>query len=402
MKETKSRNPAEGKHPLPRQTAGLFTDPYEWCLVDWIYWRSHTRTNRKWTCTMEPIQENTPVKHLETITATLERLCGKAMGFSKVPFGKPQKRRAKGGTFTEPKQSYQYSFDAIVFEAWLENTLNQQPEAIGKRIDPYRKSDSIPIGIPIDPLSEIRKTPYRKSDTKTITENNLSKEFVKEGYEKNGVGLNGSAFGGSVHLQPVLSSSPSKLQEKIGTVNLELVEQSETIVLGGSSSKSEAIPASVSIINNETVAPSPMGSGLIQDSVSCSPSTSEAGPSSSCPKGSPPASIGSAPVPSVKKSGPDSPKGVTSSAPANASPNGSLSPETMINVRFPLVPKDTHLWCWYAMDLQRTPENGKFTPYGKLHPDAQRVCRDHVARNRGKVEVGYLKFRSECLAELKK
>lgn len=149
------------------QTGGLFSCPYEWCIVDFVYWRSNTQLDRRWTCRMKHIQHNTPAKRIETITDVLDRMCGRSMGFSKVPFGKPQHRRCGKGLTADPKQSYQYIFDAKVFDEWLKS---EQARPIPKRIDPYPRPDSM--------LSESGQKTYPKADTKRTEE--LDKKEIKE------------------------------------------------------------------------------------------------------------------------------------------------------------------------------------------------------------------------------
>lgn len=147
------------------QTAGLFNSPHEWCIVDFVYWKSNTQPDRRWTCRMKPIQETTPVKRIETITDALDRMCERGMGFSKVPFGTPQRRRCGNGLTTEPKQSFQYVFDAKAFDVWAKN---QSAKPIRKRIDPYPKPDS--------QLSESGQETYPKADTKRMNEEREKKE----------------------------------------------------------------------------------------------------------------------------------------------------------------------------------------------------------------------------------
>jgi hypothetical protein len=151
------------------QTAGLFNCPYEWCILDFVYWKSNTQRDRRWICRMKPIQETTPLRRIETITDALDRLCGRQIGFSKVPFGKPQRRKSgKGREHVEEKQSYQYVFDAKIFDAWLKS---KPARPIRKRIDPYPKTDS--------QLSESGQVSYPKSDTKRMNKDEEKKE-IKE------------------------------------------------------------------------------------------------------------------------------------------------------------------------------------------------------------------------------
>ena len=158
-----------GKHRLLIQYGGLFNCPYEWCIVDFVFWKSNTRANRRWTCCMKPIQETTPVKRIETITAGLDRLCERGMGFSKIPFNTQRRRYGKGRQEVEVRQSFQYIFDAKLFEQWLE----KQPKTpIRKRIDPYPKADSH--------LSENGQQSYPKADT-IIRKEEVQKKEIKEG-----------------------------------------------------------------------------------------------------------------------------------------------------------------------------------------------------------------------------
>jgi hypothetical protein len=122
------------------QTGELFRSPHEWAIIDFVYWKSNTQKNRRWTCRLQFIQENTPVKRIGTILEVLNRLCERGVGFSKMPFGKPQPRRyGKGREHVEVRQSFQYVFDAKAFDAWLKS----HPETpIRKRIDTYPKADS--------------------------------------------------------------------------------------------------------------------------------------------------------------------------------------------------------------------------------------------------------------------
>ena len=163
-------NETKANHRLWLQVGGFFRCPYEWCIVDFVYWRSNTQPDRRWVCRMKPIQETTPVKRIETITDALERMCKREMGFYKIPFGPPQRRRCgKGREQLEAKQSYQYIFDANIFDQWLER---QQPDAIRKQIDPYPKTDST--------LSESGQLTYPKTDSKRMSNKEENKE-PKEG-----------------------------------------------------------------------------------------------------------------------------------------------------------------------------------------------------------------------------
>ena len=158
-----------GKHRLLIQHGGLFNCPYEWTITDFVYWKSNTQDDRRWTCRMRVIQHFTPVKRIETITDALDRLCERGMGFSKIPYGEPQLRRCGDGLTAEPVQSYQYVFDAKVFDAWLKSQPPKPP--IRKRIDPYPKADS--------QLSENGQQTYPKADT-TIRNKKEEKKEIKE------------------------------------------------------------------------------------------------------------------------------------------------------------------------------------------------------------------------------
>lgn len=157
------------KHRLPIQTGGLFACPYEWAITDFVYWKSNTQKNRQWTCRLRFIQQYTPAKRLETISDALDRLCERKLGFSKTPFGKPQRRRCGDGLTTEPVQSYQYVFDAKQFDTWLKAQPSIPP--IRKRIDPYTEADR--------PLSENGQQTYPKADT-TIMNKKEEKKEVQE------------------------------------------------------------------------------------------------------------------------------------------------------------------------------------------------------------------------------
>jgi hypothetical protein len=177
MMEKETKKNGNTKHALLRQTAGLFSDAYEWCLVDWVYWKSNTQKNRTWTCRMTPIQENTPIKRLETISATLERLSEKGLGFSKVPHGEPQLRRyGKDRAKAEMRQSYEYAFDANVFDEWLEKEMERLSES-GKAT--YPKADSTYPNSERG-LSESGKVTYPKTDTTIMTDNNEEKKEKKK------------------------------------------------------------------------------------------------------------------------------------------------------------------------------------------------------------------------------
>lgn len=99
----------------------------------------------------------------------MDRLCERGMGFSKSPYGKPQRRRCGDGLTAEPVQSYQYMFDANAFDAWLKSQPPIPP--IRKRIDPYPKADS--------QLSENGQQSYPKADT-TIRDKKEEKKEIKE------------------------------------------------------------------------------------------------------------------------------------------------------------------------------------------------------------------------------
>jgi hypothetical protein len=145
---------------------GRFFKSNEWCLIDWVYWRSNTQPDRKWTCRISDIQNGTPLRRIETITDILKRLVERNIGFSKVPFGKPQLRKSgKGREHVESKQSFQYVFDAKRFDAWLKSNPEKP---IRKRIDPYPKTDS--------QLSESGQETYPKADTKRMNEEREKKE----------------------------------------------------------------------------------------------------------------------------------------------------------------------------------------------------------------------------------
>lgn len=162
--ETKKAN-----HRLFIQTAEMFR-PNEWCLIDWVYWRSNTQPDRKWTCRVLDIQRGTPLKRVETITDILKRLTEWNIGFSKIPFGKPQMRKfGKGREHVEVRQSFQYVFDAKVFDQWLKSSPERP---IRKRIDPFPKTDS--------QLSVSGQKTYPIADTKRIegSEKKESKEEV--------------------------------------------------------------------------------------------------------------------------------------------------------------------------------------------------------------------------------
>src|SRR5262245_18924396 len=113
--------PTKSRHRLQIQVGGFFNCSYQWAITDFVYWKSNTKDDRRWTCRMRLIQQFTPVKRIGTISEALDRLCERGMGFSKMPFGKPQRRRCGDGLTAEPVQSYQYVFDAKVFDAWLKS-----------------------------------------------------------------------------------------------------------------------------------------------------------------------------------------------------------------------------------------------------------------------------------------
>jgi hypothetical protein len=153
----KNETKNELRHRLVIQTGAHFNSCHEWCIVDFIYWKSNTQPDRRWICRMKPIMETTPVKRIETITDALDRLCEREMGFSKVPFGTPQRRRKGKGLTDDAIQSFQYVFDANVFDKWL---AGQPKRPIRKRIDPYPKADST--------LSGTGQHTYPKADTKRM------------------------------------------------------------------------------------------------------------------------------------------------------------------------------------------------------------------------------------------
>ena len=158
------------RHRLFVQVGELFKSPHEWCVVDFVYWRLNSQIDRRWTCRMKHIQDNTPVKRIETIIAVLGRLCDRGIGFSKTPFGKPQRRRyGKGRQEVEVRQSFQYVFDAKVFDEWLKS---QPKQPIRNRIDPYPKADSH--------LSENGQQTYPKADT-IIRKEEVQKKEIEEG-----------------------------------------------------------------------------------------------------------------------------------------------------------------------------------------------------------------------------
>jgi hypothetical protein len=168
---------------LPIQVGALLTDPYEWCLIDWIYWKTNTQHDRQWICRATPIQENTPIKRLETILEVLERLVIKNIGFTKEAFGKPQKRRSgKSRENVEVKQSYQYRFDAVIFDAWLKSHLEDLSEngkvSIRKRIGSYPKADR--------GLSESGYLSYPKTDTTIMNKKNDHKKEEKNDHKATG------------------------------------------------------------------------------------------------------------------------------------------------------------------------------------------------------------------------
>jgi hypothetical protein len=161
--------PPKANNRLLIQTGRFFDCPYEWAITDFVYWKSNTQDDRQWTCRMKPIQQYTPVKRIETITNVLDRLCERGLGFSKIPFGKPQRRRCGDGLTAEPVQSYQYIFDAKRFDEWLKSQPTKPP--IRKRIDPYPKADS--------QLSGNGQDTYPKTDT-TIMNKEENKKNDKE------------------------------------------------------------------------------------------------------------------------------------------------------------------------------------------------------------------------------
>ncbi len=138
-------NKEQTKHNrLSIDVAALFECPYQWCIVDLVYFRASVN-HGKWDCAVNHILQYSPVKRYETVLDTLERLVARNMGFTKIPFGKPQRRRmGKGRTTVIEVQSYQVVFDQSVFNKWLIAEL-EKLEAIRFRIDPYPKEDSPPI-----------------------------------------------------------------------------------------------------------------------------------------------------------------------------------------------------------------------------------------------------------------
>ena len=178
----KDKNVIKRTNRLPIQVGALFTDPYEWCLIDWVYWKTNTQSNRQWTCRLIPIQKNTPIKRQQTILDVLERLLPMNLGLTKKPFGKPQPRRyGKNNKTVEVRQSYEYIFNAIDFDKWLKgqlDTLSERGETpLRNRRDTSTKTER--------PLSEIVEHTSTKTETTIMSnKNDWKKNEEKKEHKK--------------------------------------------------------------------------------------------------------------------------------------------------------------------------------------------------------------------------
>jgi hypothetical protein len=102
---------------LDIHAAGLFTDVYEWVLVDLLYFRSHK--TGFWTARLKHIRDNTPIKENRTILSTLNRLADKGFVI-KENEGNPQKYRVgKGKAELLEIQKHKYTFYKEVCDMWL-------------------------------------------------------------------------------------------------------------------------------------------------------------------------------------------------------------------------------------------------------------------------------------------
>ncbi|SRR5260221_9186676 len=117
----------KSKKSLLLKYAGLFDDPYEWCVLERIYFACNTQPNRKWVCRFSYLMKTTPIKRDQTLRSTLNRLVEKHF-LEKVEYGKPIK---VNGVLT---QRFQYicnqeQIDKMILEMLKKSPTNSWEES---------------------------------------------------------------------------------------------------------------------------------------------------------------------------------------------------------------------------------------------------------------------------------
>ena len=150
------------KKSLLLKHAGLFDDPYEWCLLERIYFACNTTPNRKWVCRFSYLMDHTPIKQNKTLTATLKRLHTK--GFvEKVEFGKPIGKKLT--------QRFQYTAAQKTIDELIEKMVKKGP-VISDQGSSHLTGTS-PV---ISPSQSSHLTPYSQEESQLLKEKEESKE----------------------------------------------------------------------------------------------------------------------------------------------------------------------------------------------------------------------------------
>ena len=99
---------------LPLQTMALFDSPHEWCLIDFLYFRSNLKQD--FICRLSTIRKNTPLKVQETIIATLNRMVVKGW--------------VTKSTHPLNYRKNKYIFNRAAFDEWLATASGQNSEQL--------------------------------------------------------------------------------------------------------------------------------------------------------------------------------------------------------------------------------------------------------------------------------
>ncbi len=166
--KTKTRTTA-GKsfHRLDIHVSQLFSNPYDWMIVDFAYFRSHK--DGKWTCRLKHIQENTCIKQTKTILATLNRLATKGLIYKEVEGTQPYKV-GKGRARIVTKEKHRYTFYKAAFDKWLLKAVSNDSAPLRQLTQPPMSIDTAAVSN--DSAKLCQKTLYNDSTRMQYKEKN--------------------------------------------------------------------------------------------------------------------------------------------------------------------------------------------------------------------------------------